>query len=137
MQDSNSKQMYMMGPTGAHTINCGQLHRAFDAASHNEPFARGAHKAVYLGSYHGLPMVIKQLFIVNDDDDPEHDDDDLARAAKKKKKNRDGDNDDRNDNEQSDQKRAVVEPRKRMRTNVTRTKDEVSKFAKTFERQVN
>jgi hypothetical protein len=110
-----------MGPTGPFTINCGQVHRAFEAVRNKAPFARGAHKAVFLADYHGMPMVLKQLFIVNDDDDPDNDDgdDDVDIDSKAAKKQKNGKNRDRNRNR-----------------NVTRSSDQISSFAKTFERQV-
>lgn len=117
--DSLVRALYKRGPRLPTLIGCEQMRELHQKllANRTQPFARGAHKAVFEASLRDLPFVIKQVFFASaerpsssssDGEDLESDD---QRARKRRKGNGDGAVEDEED-------------------------DPVASFIKTFERQV-
>ena len=71
------------GPREPTMIHCAQLQRIHRdlVANGVQPFARGAHKAVFEASFHGMPIVVKQMFAVHEQEQEQH-------REQKKHKNR-------------------------------------------------
>jgi hypothetical protein len=118
IDDRMVRALYRRGPRFPTLISCDQIHDLHQEliANGTQPFARGAHKAVFESKYHDLPLVIKQVFFA---------------SASRPSSDEDDDQEDEAEVEEKDLRKRAAEP-----SIDGGDDDEVASFVKTFERQV-